>query len=84
MAGREPYEREIERHLRHEPETETKNRKPLLRPSALGSAWELRFGPDNRFRVYYRVDRMLKQVYILTVGVKIKNRLLIGREEFEL
>jgi mRNA-degrading endonuclease RelE of RelBE toxin-antitoxin system len=76
--------REIERQLRHEPEAETKNRKPLLRPSVLDSAWELRFGPDNRFRVYYRADRALRRVYILAVGVKIKSRLLIGREEFEL
>jgi len=67
-----------------EPETETRNRKPLLRPSALGSAWELRFGPDNGFRVFYQADHALKQVYILAVGVKIKDRLFVGGEEFDL
>jgi hypothetical protein len=76
--------REIEAQLRHEPETETRKRKPLLRPSVLGSAWELRFGPENRFRVFYRVNRVLRQVHILAVGVKIKDKLYIGGEEFEL
>ena len=75
---------QIEEQLSYEPDTETRNRKPLLRPSVLGSAWELRFGPENRFRVFYRVNRTRRQVYILAVGVKIKNRLLIGGEEFDL
>ncbi len=75
---------QIEAQLRHEPETETKNRKPLFRPSVLGSVRELRFGPDNRFRVFYRTDRALRQVYILAIGVKIRDRLFIGGEEFDL
>lgn len=75
---------EIEARLSYEPETETGNRKPLLRPSALGSAWELRCGPDNPFRVFYRTDRARRRVHILAVGVKIRDRLVIGREEFDL
>ena len=75
---------EIERQLRVEPEKETRNRKPLLRPPDLGSAWELRFGPDNRFRVFYRTDRERRQVYILAIGIKIRNRLRVGGEEFDL
>src|SRR5437879_7660602 len=43
---------EIEKQLLHEPDVETRNRKPLKRPIAFGADWELRFGPDNRFRVF--------------------------------
>lgn len=76
--------RQIEGQLRHEPDTETRHRKPLLRPSVFGSAWELRFGPDNRFRVFYRTDHARRQVRILAIGAKIANRLFIGGEEFDL
>ena len=40
----------IDEQLRFEPETETRNRKPLTRPVSFEATWELRFGPDNRFR----------------------------------
>ena len=76
--------KEIERQLRYEPEVETKNRKPLLQPSSLGSAWELRIGPENRLRIFYKADRELWTVTILAIGVKIKERLYIGGKEFEL
>ncbi len=76
--------KEIHSHLLYEPEKETKNRKPLSRPSALGTAWELRFGQENKFRVFYRADRRQKTVYVLAMGVKIKERLYVGREEFQL
>src|SRR5207248_4081805 len=46
----------IEEQLRYEPETATRNRKQLERPIDLGARWELRLGPGNRFRVFYRVD----------------------------
>ena len=75
--------RQIERQLRYQPEVETRNRKSLLRPSAPGSVWELRFGPDNRFRVLYEIDQEKKAVGILAIGIKDRNRLLIGTEEFE-
>ena len=74
----------IESQLRYDPDTETRNRKPLSRPAAFGSVWELRFGPDNRFRVFYRTDRTLHQVHVLAIGIKIRDRLYIGGEEFEL
>jgi len=77
-------ERTISDQLCYEPEIETRSRKPLLRPSSFGTAWELRFGPQNRFRVFYRVDAAAHEVHILAIGVKVGNRLLIGGEEFEL
>jgi mRNA-degrading endonuclease RelE of RelBE toxin-antitoxin system len=74
----------IKDQLRYEPEKETKNRKPLERPSVLGSAWELRLGPDNRFRVFYKVDQDAHAVHILAAGVKEKDELIVGGEVFKL
>src|SRR5262249_34513120 len=71
----------IEEQLLFEPETETRNRKPLRRPVVSGATWELRFGPDNRFRALYAVNPEGREVRILAVGVKEKNRLRIGGEE---
>ena len=62
---------------------ETRNRKPLDQPAPFGASWELRCGPDNRFRVFYDVDSAAQQVQVLAVGVKDRNRLLIGGEEYE-
>jgi hypothetical protein len=50
----------------------------------LAEAWELRFGPDNRFRVFYRVQGEALRVDVLAIGEKRGNRLFIGGEEFEL
>jgi mRNA-degrading endonuclease RelE of RelBE toxin-antitoxin system len=74
----------IREQLRFEPETETRNRKPLERLTTLGATWELRFGPDNRFRVLYAVDPERREVQILAIGIKERNRLWIGGEELEL
>lgn len=74
--------RAIETPLRHQPGSEARNRKPLARPSPLGSAWELRCGPDNRFRVFYRIDTARRQVRFLAVGVKIRHELFVGGERF--
>ena len=74
----------IEEFLTREPDKETRNRKPLSRPSVLGTAWELGCGLDNRFRVYYRVNRDSRQVYILAIGVEERSRVFIGGEEFDL
>jgi mRNA-degrading endonuclease RelE of RelBE toxin-antitoxin system len=74
----------IEEQLRYEPEVETQNRKPLLRPTELSATWEIRFGPNNRFRVFYEADQTNGKVYILAIGVKVGRRLFIGGEEFEL
>jgi hypothetical protein len=76
--------RTIEEQLQHEPLVQTVNRKPLQEPSSLAEAWELRFGPGNRFRVFYRVDIRRKEARVLALGVKKGNRLFIGREEFDL
>jgi hypothetical protein len=67
-----------------DPETETKNRKPLQRPLELGATWERRFGADNRFRVLYAVDLDRQEVQILALGVKQRNRLIVGGKELEL
>lgn len=76
--------RTIEEHLAHQPDLETRNRKPLQRPSALGEVWELRFGSGNRFRVFYKFDLENKRVLVLAIGVKKGNRLVVGKEEFNL
>jgi mRNA-degrading endonuclease RelE of RelBE toxin-antitoxin system len=73
----------IDEQLPFTPEKETRNRKLLEQPAPFGATWELRFGPANRFRVFYEVDDKNHFVQILAIGVKDKNRLFIGREEFE-
>ena len=67
-----------------EPASETRNRKPLKRPVLFMATWEIRFGPHNRFRVYYDVDVDQRQVSILAIGHKQGNRVVIGSEEIEL
>jgi mRNA-degrading endonuclease RelE of RelBE toxin-antitoxin system len=74
----------IHEQLEFEPETETKNRKPLKKPTALGATWELRFGPGNRFRVLYATDHEKRAAEVLAIGVKDRNRLMIGGEEVKL
>ena len=63
---------------------ETHNRKPVEQPAPFGATWELRFGPGNCFRVFYEVDDIKQTVWILAIGIKERDRLFIGREEFEL
>jgi hypothetical protein len=74
---------EIENQLLYQPDVEIRNRKPLQRPVAWGAEWELRLGPDNRFRVFYEVNSDPREVRILAVGVKVRDRLLIGGREVE-
>jgi hypothetical protein len=74
----------ITEQLEHDPGVETRNRKPLINPSVLSPARELRFGPGNRFRVFYRVDPDASQVRILAIGQKEGERLLIAGEIFDL
>jgi mRNA-degrading endonuclease RelE of RelBE toxin-antitoxin system len=76
--------RTIETQLQFEPNVETRNRKPLQRPVEMGADWEIRFGPDNRFRVFYSVEQENQQVFILAIGIKKGNRLIIGGEEINL
>jgi len=74
----------IEKQLRFEPDVETRNRKPLKRPIDFEAEWEIRFGPNNRFRVFYEVQRENHQVNILATGEKKVGQLFIGGKEFEL
>ena len=74
----------IEEQLTHEPDVKTRNRKPVRQPAAFRAEWELRFGLNNRFRVFYQIDRAAREVRIVAVGVKDRNRLLVGGEEVTL
>ncbi len=70
--------------LRFEPTTETTNRKPLRQPALFGATWEIRFGPDNRFRVLYDINQENHVVQIMAIGEKQRDRLFIGGEEVQL
>jgi mRNA-degrading endonuclease RelE of RelBE toxin-antitoxin system len=70
--------------LRLDPGVETRNRKPLRQPAPCAAAWEIRFGPDNRFRVLYDIDVPTRTVQVLAIGEKRRERLFIGGEEVEL
>jgi len=74
----------IEKRLQFEPDVETRNRKPLKRPIEFEAEWEIRFGPNNWFRVFYEVNRENHQVNILAIGEKKGSQLFIGGKEFEL
>src|SRR5688572_28783878 len=69
--------RTIKEQLTFTPTEETRNRKLLDQPAPFKASWELRCGPDNRFRVFYDVDSASQEVQVLAVGVKDRNRLLI-------
>jgi mRNA-degrading endonuclease RelE of RelBE toxin-antitoxin system len=71
----------IEEQLSHEPDVETRNRKPLSRPVLFEATWEIRFSPDNRFRVFYDINPEQRTVFILAIGVKLGNQLFIGNQE---
>ncbi|NUQ62845.1 MAG: addiction module toxin RelE [Pirellulales bacterium] len=73
-----------EKQLTHEPDVETRNRKPVRQPAAFHAEWELRFGPNNRFRVFYQVDHERREVRIVAIGVKDRNRLIVGGMEVTL
>lgn len=75
--------RTIKEQLKFTPTVETRNRKPLDQPAPFSASWELRCGPKNRFRVFYDVDSESRQVQILAIAVKDRNRLIIGGEEYE-
>jgi mRNA-degrading endonuclease RelE of RelBE toxin-antitoxin system len=63
--------------LRHQPQVETRNRKPL-RPNIL-ARWELRV---RNLRVYYVVEEEpAPLVCIRAVGIKKGNQVWIGGEE---
>ena len=70
----------VPRQLNHEPTVRTRNRKPLeTNPVA---PWELRIG---HLRVYFDVEEEPERVVkVRAVGLKDRNRVLIGGEEVEL
>lgn len=74
----------IEEQLTFEPAVKTRNHKPVRPPAAFEAEWELRFGPDNRFRDFYQIDHENRQIRIVAIGEKDRNRLLVGGEEVTL
>ena len=69
----------VTRSLTHEPTVPTRQRK-VLRANAV-APWELRIGD---LRVYYEVkDDPERVVVVKAIGVKERNRVLIGGEEVE-
>jgi mRNA-degrading endonuclease RelE of RelBE toxin-antitoxin system len=75
--------RTINEQLSHTPTEETRNRKPMEQPAPFGASWELRCGPDNRYRVFYDVDSASNVVRVLAIGVKDRSRLIIRGEEYQ-
>ena len=76
-------QRTINKQLSFLPEQVTRNRKPLEQPAPFGATWELRCGPGNRFRVFYEVESTTRVIHVLAIGIKERNKLRIGGEEFE-
>lgn len=70
----------VDEQLAYQPAVETRNRKPM-RPNPV-APWELRIGD---LRVYYDIQEGPEpRVTIVAVGIKDRNRLLIGGEEVQL
>jgi mRNA-degrading endonuclease RelE of RelBE toxin-antitoxin system len=65
----------IERHLRHQPLVETRNRKRLRQPAF--AMWELRLGI---LRIYYEVGNEPPVVTVIAVGIKRRDRVFVGTE----
>lgn len=75
--------RAIEEQLTFTPGSATRNRKPLERqPGPYGATWELRCGTRNQFRVFYELSLETREVSVLAIGVKERDRLFIAGEEF--
>src|SRR5438874_13703285 len=72
----------IQEQLTSTPTKETRNRKSLEQPAPFEATWELRCGPDNRFRVFYDADSERGLVEVLAIGVKEGNQLFIGGQEY--
>jgi mRNA-degrading endonuclease RelE of RelBE toxin-antitoxin system len=70
----------VEEQLRFEPLVQTRNRK-LMRPNPL-APWELRIG---ELRVYYDVEGASDPTVVIhAIGIKDRNRVVIGDKEAEL
>ena len=72
----------IRAHLASQPVLPGRNRKPLEPPAPFSATWELRFGPNNRFRVFYDVDEQDRVVEILAIGIKDREKLLVEGQEY--
>jgi mRNA-degrading endonuclease RelE of RelBE toxin-antitoxin system len=70
----------VEDSLAFEPAKESRNRK-RMDENSLETGFELRAGA---LRVYYDVDEGGKVVSVLAIGVKDRDRVLIGGEEIKL
>jgi mRNA-degrading endonuclease RelE of RelBE toxin-antitoxin system len=76
-------QRAIEERLSFLPGSATRNRKPLEdQPGPYGATWELRCGARNQFRVFYEFNSRSREVWILAIGLKDRERLFIAGEEF--
>jgi mRNA-degrading endonuclease RelE of RelBE toxin-antitoxin system len=69
----------IDEQLASEPEVPTRNRKQM-RDNPL-APWELRIGT---FRVYYEVETQEETVTVIAVGVKKRDRVIVGGKEIDL
>jgi hypothetical protein len=74
----------LKERLSYTPGEETRNRKPLEPPALLGATWELRLGPNNRFRAFYSINEVERIVEILAIGIKEGNRMTVAGEEWNL
>ena len=74
----------IEEQLTYMPDLQTRNRKPLDSPTMFGARWELRLGDHNEYRVFYSVYSESRRVHILAIGLKVRDRLLVGGKEVKL
>ena len=75
--------RTIDEQLSFAPGDPTRNRKPLEnQPGPFGATWELRGGPQNQFRVFYELSLDTREVRVLAIGVKDRDRLFIAGKEF--
>ena len=75
-------QRAIDEQLCYTPEVPTRNRKSLEQPAPFDATWELRCGLQNRFRVFYDVVSDANTARVLAIGIKERDRLIIGGEEF--
>ena len=83
IVERKHYEhikREIELHLADAPDEESANREQLGPTTEVEAEWRLRCGPNNRFRVFYRINTSAQAVVVIGIGVKRGSRLRIGGE----
>jgi len=71
----------IEERLLYEPNVQNRNRKALTRTAFEEATWEIRFGPENMFRVFYDVKIDSREVHILAIGFKLRDSLYVDGEE---